>query len=140
MGTTYVYCTTKVDSDVTLALTKLGPSMLDATLDASSVGKAVSGKQIMSVPRAIDNQMYVLDTSLTIDGIYIASLQLMLRGHGVGSMIWWRWRKAAEEVGYWLTDHVSHGTKIAARGRTYSFTVTGKGTFGYDDVHISLTT
>ncbi len=141
MGTTYVYFTTRVDDTVSLALTMLRPKDLGGgILNASSVGKDEKEKLIMSVPRSLDMGMYILDTSLTIGSSYIASLEIMLRGHGWGSMIWWRWRKASPDVGYWYTDHNPHDTWINARGYNYHFVVTGHGTFGYDDVYLDLTT
>ncbi len=83
----------------------LGPKDLNsAQLKTSNVGKSVRKEEVMSVPRTIDGGMYILDTSLSIGSTYIASLELMLRGHGLGSMIWWRWRIAAEDVGYWITE------------------------------------
>lgn len=140
MGTTYVYLTTKVDDTVQLAMTFLGPKDLQGTkLTRTSLGKSEKKKEVMSVPRIISIGMYILDTSLSIGGDYVASLELMLRGHSPGSMIWWRWRVATENVGYWITDHKSHRVDINARGRVYHFTVTGKGAIGYDDVEIELT-
>lgn len=139
MGTTYVYLTTSVDDTVNLTMARLGPSELNAKLTRSSVASHVSKEEIEQIPRT-DNDggaMYVMDTQLLVGSDYIASLQVLLRGHGNGSMIWWRWR-TVQDVGYWLTDHKSHNVRVNARGRTYEFRVTGHGTFGYDDIYLEL--
>jgi len=140
VSTTYVYCTTNVDDAVNLSMANLGPFPLGAVLSTPSVPAVTSNQEIIAVPRNLSMfNLYFLDTALSIDGDYIASLQILLHGHTPGSMIWWRWRKAAEAIGYWITDHTSHNTTIAARGHTYTFSVTGQSSSGYDDIGITLT-
>lgn len=139
MPTTYVYCTSNVDDEVALSLTDLGPNKTGATLLTTGIPAVASNVSIAEIPRNLNMMhLYFLDISLFIDGSYITSLQVLLHGHTPGSMIWWRWRKADQAVGYWLTDHTSHDTTITARGNTYQFYVTGQKSSGYDDIGIKL--
>jgi hypothetical protein len=138
---TYIYVTTQVDEEVGVGLSELGPSDLDEVkLLLSSVPSRQDDAKVAWISRT-DNtggSMYILDLNFKIFNYYIASLQILLRGHGTGSMIWWRWRAAREDVGYWITDHKSHSVRVDARGGTYEFRVTGKGTIGYDDILVEL--
>jgi hypothetical protein len=139
MPTTYVYATTDVDQGVDLQLRLLGPANLSsAKLLTQSLGAHDAKKRIADIPRWIDGGVYVLDVPFTIAGTYVASLQLMLNGHGLGSMIWWRWRAAQADVGTWLTDHKSHAVTVDARGNRYQLQVTGASSAGYDDVDVVL--
>ncbi len=138
MPTTYVRCTTGVDAPVDLALTTLGPNVMGAKLSTSSLPATTSKTEIMSIFRMIDSGLYILDISMSIGGTYIASAQIMMRGHSPGSMIWWRWRTATVEVGQWFTDRTSHQTTVTARGKTYTLTLTGEAHIGYDDLNLSL--
>ncbi len=140
MATTYVYCTTQVDAPVNLALTQLGPNHPGSlvSLSTSSVAATAKDTQIMSMFRMIDQGIYILDTSLTIAGTYIASLQIMLRGHSFGSMIWWRCRTGTADIGQWYTDPTGHSTTIAARGKNYTLTLTGLPRVGYNDLGLTL--
>lgn len=104
----------------------------------ASLGPSVKEAKVAEVDRLIDAGIYSLDLGLSIDGTFIASLGILLRGHGPGSMIWWRWRAAQADVGYWLTDHKSHEVIVQARDRIYRFQVTGQGSVGYDDISIAL--
>jgi len=139
---TYVYLTTNVDDAVELSLVRIGPRELSsAQLTANRVGKKESQRQIATISRAIDSGLYTVDFAHSIGGTYIASLQVLLRGRGLGSMIWWRWRIAARDIGTWLTDHNSHSTPVVpVRGKRYELRLTGAGTVGYDDVYVDLLT
>lgn len=138
MASTYVRCSTSVDAPVDLVLNTLGPNVMGAKLSTSSLPATAANAQIMSIFRMIDAGLYILDISLSIGGSYIASVQIMMRGHSPGSMIWWRWRTATVAVGYWFTDRNSHQTTVTARGKTYTLTLTGEAHIGYDDLNLSL--
>jgi hypothetical protein len=139
MPTTYVYCATDVDAPVALALSPLGPNLMGAKLSTNSLPAKAENTQIMEVFRMIDRGIYVLDTAFSIEGVYIASAQLMLSGHSFGSSIWWRWRTAKAEIGTWRTDFTAHSTAIVARDKQYTLTLTGISSVGYADLNISLT-
>jgi hypothetical protein len=142
MATTYVYATTSTDVPVNLALQKLGPVDLNAKLDQTQLPASASKVRILEIPRLLDPYLYDLDIPLALarpnDAEYLVSLQILLRGHGPGSMIWWRWRRAAAEVGEWVTDHDPHTVNCADPTNRYAFTIQGVGTIGYDDIDITL--
>jgi hypothetical protein len=143
MPTTYVYATTAVDVPVGLSsMSKDGPADISATLERNSLPAHSGGSlRIASIPRWIDD-LSTLDVPFTLQrasgGVYLASLQVLLRGHGTGSGIWWRWRTTSAWNGTWTTDHDPHAVVVCDSGRRYAFTVRGVKTTGYDDVLVSL--
>lgn len=139
MATTYVYCSTDVDASVSLSLSRLGPNRHFTGLKTNSLPSKTTDAEIMAIYRRLDPGIYIGDTAFSIDGTYIASAQIMLIGPEFGSSIWWRWRKASPDIGTWYTDYARHSTLINARGKQYTFTITGVSAVGYSDLNISLT-
>lgn len=139
MGTTYVYATTRVHDKVQISLADTGPAGTGAKLIRSSIGPQESNAQIASIPRSQSSlELHTLDIAFTTDGWYVGSLAVLLRGHGLGSMIWWRWRADQLVAGAWISDYQSHGTTVTHGGVNYSFRVTGKSTIGYDDIAVEI--
>ncbi len=143
MATTYVYASTSVDVPVNLRLDQLGPSDIGARLDQNQLpARSSSTQRIAEIPRMVDSHLYTLNVPLSLaratGPAYLVSLQVLIRGHGLGSMIWWRWRTRAAAVGSWVTDHDPHSVVCFDGQQRYEFVVQGVGTFGYDDISISL--
>jgi hypothetical protein len=143
MATTYVYASTSIDVPVKLSLQELGPMNCGAKLDRADLpAKSGSTLLIAEVPRNLDSQIFSLDLPFSLarsEGTaYLASLQILIRGHGVGSMIWWRWKTAAALTSDWVTDHEPHELiRVQALSR-YAFTIQGVGTVGYDDINVTV--
>jgi hypothetical protein len=143
VATTYVYASTSIDVPVKLSLAQLGPVNLSAKLDRSDLpAKSGSTLRIAEIPRIVDGNLYNLDLPFLLvrptGTDYLASLQVLVRGHGLGSMIWWRWRTAAAMNGEWVTDHDPHDVICPQAQTRYAFTVQGVGTVGYDDINVTL--
>jgi hypothetical protein len=139
VGDSYVYVTTAVQDPVGIGANSVGPTPLSVSVLQRTVGSHASGVKAIDIPRSQAAGYYVLDVPLTITDVYVASLQVMLRGHGIGSMIWWRWRTADQRIGDWFTDYDPHSVRFSRGYVDYTFVVTGQAyPFGYDDVAISL--
>jgi hypothetical protein len=139
VGTTYVYVSTSVQSDVALSLEDTGPDGTGAKLNKSSVGPRDSNVKVATIPRSQSSGVtHSLEIAFRIGGGYLASLAVLMRGHDFGSMIWWRWRTTQLVAGAWVTDYQSHGTTVSLDGVSYTFRVTGKSTSGYDDIAVEI--
>ncbi|MFL5510963.1 MAG: hypothetical protein ACJ8CN_00810 [Gemmatimonadales bacterium] len=113
-----------------------------ATLLATSVEPRSSATKVLSVPRNLSRfDAYHLDLSLRLrGGPFIAALQILLRGHGdIGSMIWWRWRTATEQIGRWETDDQPYLAEIRSGALQFDLTIQGVSLPArYDDINLCL--
>lgn len=127
---------------MTVTSHSLGPGLFAGKLERTGLPSDGEGVQILSVDRILDGSLYSINVPFMLarsPAVYVASLQILLRGHGFGSMIWWRWRAAQAEVGHWYTDHEPHEVIVAIpNDAQYRFRVTGVGTSGYDDINVEL--
>lgn len=148
MSTTYVYATTSLPAEAAVGLEMLGPDDLrGAKLERTRLpAKSTSLVRLVDVPRTLSEGLYCLNVMFALvqttpPNLYIASLQMLLRGHGLGSMIWWRWRTTHAAVGSWVTDHDPHEVVVPLTGgMRYRLRIKGVKTIGYDDVHVELGT
>ena len=143
MATTYVRASTTVTDEVAVTSESLGPGRFTGKLERPRLPPMSKDVQFLSIDRILDGTLYCINVPFSLapaaaPAVYVASLQVLLRGHGLGSMIWWRWRAAQAGVGYWFTDHQPHEVLVAAGGVRYRFRVTGVGTVGYDDIKVDL--
>jgi hypothetical protein len=144
LGTTYVRATTSLSDPVAVSLELLGPSNLTtAKLERSRLEPKGQKVQLAAIPRTIDEGIYCLEIPFaqapaTPPAVYVASLQIMLRGHGLGSMIWWRWRTTQAAIGSWKTDEGTYDAIVCLGTSRYRFSVKGAKTTGYDDIDVGL--
>jgi hypothetical protein len=144
VATTYVYAAVEVDDPVGLGLVQLGPHNISARQDRDRLPPRSGERvQIAQIPRVVDENLYTLTLPFSLmrslGASYVASLEVLIRGHGFGSMIWWRWRTAAAAVGRWVTDHDPHSVVCVNDQRRYRFTIQGGGSGPrYDDIYVAL--
>ena len=138
MATTYVYLDSDVSHDISIDLKHLGPRVGNANLTTQVISPRQQSIEIMTIPRFIAIGVYNLDVAFSLPEGYVASLQVLMKGHAPGSMIWWRWRTATAQIGAWVTDHNPHATTVTLGGTPYTFTIQGQATRGYDDILVKL--
>lgn len=142
VATTYVYGRTSLPTGVGVSLQMLGPQNLSgAKLEVLRLSPN-NRVLLLSVPRALSEGLYCLNVPFALvppPSTYIASLQILLRGHGVSSMIWWRWRTAQAAIGSWVTDSDTHEVVVSTLGPTrYRLRIKGVKTVGYDNINVDI--
>ena len=145
MPTTYLYASTAIDVPVHLAMAQLGPADVPAQLALTTL-PAVSGASLQfgDLRRLLANDVFNLDIPLSLvrpqGDQYLASLQFLLRGTGLESRLFFRWRTAEVTGGRWITEHdrQPHEITCPQGDQRYLLTLESVGTWGYDDVKITL--
>ncbi|QCO00551.1 hypothetical protein D3093_35505 (plasmid) [Azospirillum argentinense] len=135
--TSFVYISTNVAQPVDLQLVNCGPDAFSVGLLTTKLNPQVSKAKVMSIER--NTGSYVMfDVAFLISGTYVASYGALLRGHGIGSSIWWRWR-TADAVLDWVTDHTLHRTRVLIGTSAFDFSIRGDTSLlGHDDLLVEL--
>lgn len=140
---TYVYMSANTQSDVAIQLHNTGPNDEDWNRFKdvrASVPRTSTHQRVMTVDRTASGGDHTIIAELRfyIDGVFIIALEVMLTAGNFTNEIYWSWRTATKTTGRFVTDHDPHTTTVPIGGWTYTFTVKGKGTIGFDDIYVSL--
>jgi hypothetical protein len=138
-GQTGVFVSTAVPANVALVVQSLGPMTMLPQVLTPCLNATAENVKALSIPRWLTSGYYLNDVAFRVGGEYVASLQVLLRGRGLDSAIWWRWRLAEWEIGSWATDYTARIGETVLAGWKYAFAVTGlKVNLEYDDIAVSL--
>jgi hypothetical protein len=107
-------------------------------MKTSTVAPGGGDVAIAEIDRVFDENVAVLDLALTLDGAWMGSLGVMLRGAALGSGMWFRTRGAVRDVCPWLKPDQSTELRFSVEGRTYRLQAAGRSAVMFDDLWLGL--
>ncbi|MEN3165278.1 hypothetical protein WI697_24790 [Tistrella mobilis] len=116
-----VYVSADIAVPIDLQLTNCGPDEFPAHLMFHKIKSRVTKAKIMEIERHT-HRYAVLDVAFFLSGIYAASFGVMVRGHQIGSSIWWRSRTASTTLN-WVGGHHSHDFRVQIGANAFNFSM-----------------
>jgi hypothetical protein len=115
----------------------LGPDNFQVSLKSTQLIPKANKACIMDIERKT-GKYAMFDVAFLIGGTYVASFGVLIRGHSIGSAIWWRLRTACSVLD-WIEDYERHEWKVNVGSRVYYVSIQDDSTFlGDDDLLVNL--
>jgi hypothetical protein len=123
---------------VSAALRRIGPVGIGVSMKATSVPAGADSLAIAEIDRVFDQDVAVLDFALGLDGAWLSSLGVMLRGAAFGSGMWFRTRGTARDVCPWLKPEQSTELRFEVDGTRYGLQAAGRSAVLFDDLWLEI--